>query len=448
MDLFAAPQFAEPPDELRLRRLTELAPRPRSVSETGLSESFLYELVAKHMYDGGIMDVRELGLRAALAGPVIEEILNLLRRDGHVEVRGSNSGGLLRYALTDRGRVLALEALAKSGYLGRAPVPLEAYVKLVRAQSVHRHRITRNDMQRAYEDVVATDTLLDELGSALHSARAIFVYGPPGSGKTYMCQRLARVLGDSVLIPHAVCVGNTPVQVFDPLIHHSVVDMDSTLGHRLEDGVDPRFLIAERPAVVTGGELTLGMLEISYDPSTRIHVAPLQMKAINGVYMIDDLGRQRVAPVDLFNRWIVPLENGQDYLTLASGKRFPVPFDIILVFSTNLNPHDLADDAFLRRIGHKIRFDYLDPEHYSRIWQQVCKERDIPFDAAVLRYALDELHRKREVPLLACQPRDLLGMALDQARYLRDDNRVTVRMLETAWRNYFVDLGNADPTPL
>ncbi len=422
-------------------RLGRLAPKPFEISETGLSRNLLEELVLKHIYDHGTAELSELVRRLALAGPIIEEVLGWTKREGYIEVRGGlNGSAALRYALTDKGTAFATEALSRSGYIGPAPVPLEQYTSLVKAQSIRHHRITKQQMHTAFSDIVIREEILDGLGPALHSGKAIFIYGPPGSGKSFIAQRLARLLGDPVLIPLSIAVDNTVVRLFDPLIHRPIEQRNEHPGYMLNQGFDPRYVICERPSVVTGGELTMDMLEIHYDANTKEHQAPLQLKATNGIYVIDDLGRQRAPTVELFNRWIVPMESGQDYLGLASGKRFPVLFDLVLVFSTNLNPLQLADDAFLRRIGHKLRFKYLNAEEYSRIWQQVCLERGISFDPATLRYVLEELHGKKKVPLLACHPRDLLGMALDQALYTTGEKRVSVGMLEFAWKNYFVDL--------
>jgi hypothetical protein len=414
------------------------------MADTGLSRNTLEELLAKHLYDAGVLDLQTLVKRTALAGPVLEEILALLRANQYVEVRGKSELSVgLRYALTDRGRALAIEALARNGYLGPAPISIGQYAALIQAQSVHAHEITRQQMHEAFSDTVLRESLLDELGPAVHSGRPIFVYGPPGTGKTYIGQRLARLLGEPVLVPYAIAVDESTVQNFDPIVHQPIESSDAP-SLMLQQGFDPRLVLCQRPAIVTGGELTLDMLEVRYSKETRIHHAPLQLKATNGIYLIDDLGRQRVAPVDLFNRWIVPLENRVDYLSLASGKRFPVPFDVVLIFSTNLNPTDLADDAFLRRIGHKIHFGPVPPQDYVAIWKQVCRERSIPFDSEVLEYALGDLHARHGVPLLPCHPRDLIGMALDQARYEGGAHRITTAMLATAWKNYFVNL-DVDP---
>jgi hypothetical protein len=418
---------------------TRHAPRPRRVSETGLSNTLLEALLAKHLYELGVVDSRRLVERLGLPGPVLEEVLQNLRAAALVEVRGvvESHASSLRYALTDKGRSFALDALAKSGYIGPAPVPLSLYTKIVREQSVHRQRLTREIMHERFAEVTIRPELLDRLGAALHSGRALFIYGPPGVGKSYIARRLARALGEPVLVPYALAVDDSIVQVFDPMIHQPVAE-HSLPEYLLEQGHDMRLVLCHRPAVVTGGELTLDMLEARYEPATRLQLAPLQLKAANGLYVIDDLGRQRVSPPELFNRWIVPLESGEDHLTLANGKRFPTPFDVVLVFSTNLDPHDLADDAFLRRIGHKIAFGPLTPDEYEAIWRQVCAERGIAFDPDVLQFVFEELHGKSGTPLLACHPRDLLGLALDQIHYFGEAETVNTRQIAEAWRNYFV----------
>ncbi len=419
----------------------DTAPRPRTVADTGLGEQLLTELVSKHLYDGGVLTIRDLVRRTALAGPVLEELLGFLRREARIEIRAqlADSTGL-RYALTDLGRKMALEAFMKSGYLGPAPVPLSLYCEVSRAQTVHRSRITKQAMEDAFSDVTIKESLLDQLGTALNSGKAVFVYGPAGTGKTYLTQRLSRMLGDKVLIPHAIAVNNAIVQVFDPIVHEVSDEEQRPDQLMLGEGFDPRFLCCRRPVVITGGELTADMLEIVYDADTREYRAPLQLKANNGIFIIDDMGRQRVAPEVILNRWIVPMEEARDYHSLGTGRHFSAPFDVILVFSTNINPLDLADEAFLRRIGYKIKFDYLDVPTYSAIWREYCERLEIPFDQALLDFTLTELHRKHGTPLLPCHPRDLLTIARDQAHYLGQGERPSPENMSWAWSNYFVEL--------
>ncbi|MDD1622669.1 MAG: hypothetical protein LUQ11_14430 [Methylococcaceae bacterium] len=418
--------------------IRQIAPRPRNLAETGLTQDFLCDLLAKHCYWGGVLNQQQLVERLALAWPVLETLLNFMRASGYIEVRSpSENSSLLRYALTERGRSLALDAQLKSGYAGCAPVPLALYERVVRAQSIHQSVVTREIMARVFEGIVIRESVLAQLGPAMHSGRPIFLYGPPGTGKSYIGTHLLGLLADSVLIPYALAVGDYVVQFFDPSIHHPLAAPEESGQLMLDAGHDPRFVRCQRPAVVTGGELTLDMLELAYDAMTKQYFAPLQLKANNGIYMVDDLGRQRVDTTDLLNRWIVPLEQKQDYLTVGSGTRFSVPFDVVLIFSTNLDPLALADEAFLRRLGYKVRFDVLDSAEYEAIWRQVCEKLDMEFDQASFDFIL-ELYRREDRPLLPCQPRDLLGLVVDQCRYEASAKRLTNERLERAWNSYFV----------
>ncbi len=424
--------------------LGRLARRPKTLAETGLSEPFVADLLAKHLHDGGILTLQELSERVALAGPILEKVLNFMRREARVEIRGRDeSNGGMRYALTELGRVSALDALMRAGYIGAAPVPLQDYARVARAQTVHTRNVNLSAMRTAFSDVVIEDSMLDQLGASLNSGRAIFVYGPAGTGKTYLTQRLSRLFLDITLIPHAISVDESVVQIYDPLIHKKVdkkPDRHDSNDMLIERGTDSRYVTCERPLVITGGELAADMLEVTHDVATKLHRAPLQLKANNGVFIIDDLGRQKVEPAVILNRWIVPMEEKKDYLTLGTGKHFSVPFDVILVFSTNINPLDLADEAFLRRIGYKIRFDYLSAAHYHLIWRDTCSEFQIPYDPQICEFAIQDLHKKYGVPLLPCHPRDLLTMAMDTVIYHDQPRRIEKDHVVWAWKNYFVNL--------
>lgn len=419
--------------------LARLAPRPQSLEDTGLSQSFVADLISKLLLESGALTLPELVRRMALSGKIIESVLHFMRQEARLEVttgREGNSG--LIYRLTDRGRAAALDALLRSSYVGCAPVPLKVYSEIARTQTVHERAIKRSDMHSAFAGVVLQEGLLDRLGPSLNSGRPIFVYGPAGTGKTYIAQKLSRLFDDLILIPHAICVNETVINIFDPVTHRAVSRESSGPDLSLTTGFDPRFVCCARPVVIVGGELTGDMLDLQRDPVTRDYRAPLQLKANNGFFLIDDMGRQKVTPEAIFNRWIVPMENKKDYLNLGGGGHFSVPFDVVLLFSTNMHPLDLASDAFLRRIGYKIEFDYLTRDQYRRIWQDACREKGIIFDPEALEFVLEELHEKESVRLLPCHPRDLLGIATDLTEYLGEPRRFTKEQLRWAWNNYFV----------
>jgi len=421
--------------------------RPKQLIDTGLTQPYVADLLSKHLVQSGSLSLSQLSQRLALPGRIVEEVVHFLRHEARVEVLGTQSDdGELRYGLTDRGRVLAAAAFDSSGYVGAAPVPLADYIKLVRAQSVHDRSVNATDMRQAFKDVVLSDDLLDRLGPSLNSGRSIFIYGPAGTGKTYITQRFLRVFNEGVFIPKAILINDTALSLYDPVIHKSIGQRTSVDGSiAIANAHDDRYVLCERPAIVVGGELTASMLEVQYDSHNKEHRAPLQMKANNGIFIIDDMGRQRVSPQEVFNRWIVPLEEKKDYLSLGSGRHFSVPFDVVLVFSTNMKPTDLADEAFLRRIGYKIEFPYLTPDQYSQIWRQQCDERGLPFDENVLEYAIEGLHRANNVPLLPCHPRDLLGLCVDKAIYSEQPRQVTKEILDWAWENYFASTGDIAP---
>jgi predicted ATPase with chaperone activity len=431
-------------DQLGLARLAKLAPRPKCLDDTGLTRELLTDLVAKHLLDQGTLSLSELSTAVCLPGSIVENLLGFMRTEALVEVRPnrSNEPGL-SYALTDRGRATALDAMLRNGYIGPAPVSLAHYSMVTRSQSVHKQKISRETMQDAFRHVVIEQSLLDRLGSSVNSGRAIFLYGGAGTGKTYISQRLAKLFPELTLIPHAIAIDNQVVQLFDPLVHNVVSREGGDDHYLLEKGFDRRFHLCKRPTVIAAGELTGDMLEVMFDPATKTYQAPLQMRANNGIFIIDDLGRQRIEPKQLFNRWIVPLEERKDYLTLASGRHFSVPFDTVLIFSTNIHPLELADEAFLRRIGYKIGFSPLNAEAYERVWRDTCVEMEVDYDPDVLDYVINELHGRKKVDLLPCHPRDLIGMAIDHALYTENERYIDIDKMRWAWRNYFVSLDDA-----
>jgi len=320
-----------PSDTLGADAPGAVAPRPRTIAETGLSVSLLCDLLEKHLFEGGVLTLAVMVRRFGLAGGLIEELLNFMRQEGRIEVRSRSAEEQgLRYGLTDRGRQSAMDSLAKSGYIGAAPVPLDQYLRVVASQTVRGRKVTRAQIEELFAGTVVPPGMLDRLGPSMNSGKAIFVYGHAGTGKTYLTQKLTGLMSDSVLVPYAISVGDAIIQIYDPSLHQSVAPAEP--GLMLGDGHDPRYVACRRPVVITGGELGPEMLEVQYDPATRQYRAPLQLKATNGVFILDDLGRQRVAPEVVLNRWIVPMEERKDYLSLGTGQHFSVLFDLVLIF--------------------------------------------------------------------------------------------------------------------
>ncbi len=421
-----------------------LPPAPQSVEATGLSLTFLGELVVKCMALQGHTRLLEIAQHLCLPATVVEQVCVFLRRESLIEIlRRGNTESDVIYDLTLAGRARASEWAARNAYSGAAPVPLADYVARVQAQSVSGLKVTAKEVQAAFSDMVMPPQLRDQLGTAFNSARPMLVYGPPGSGKTYMAERLQRLLGGAIVVPHAVLVHGEVVRVFDAQCHHRVTLDDGAhigLGGSGLDGRqrhDARWLLCERPVVACGGELTLETLELSFDPRAGFYEAPPHFKANNGLFIVDDLGRQVISPAQLMNRWIVPMERRIDHLALRNGGKFTAPFDLVLVFSSNLRPIDLGDTAFLRRIGHKIEIGPLMLEDFSRVFVDVCAAEQLPFDQQVYDGHLLPWLKAHNKPLLACYPRDLVRLMCSRASYQGHAPRMDVDMLNWACEAYF-----------
>jgi MoxR-like ATPase len=427
-----------PPLGITSRAVAALVPRPGTLAATGLSADVLGDLASKLLLRSGVLSLSVLADRLAIPGSVLMEALAFLRKEGRIEVRpGSAAETELFYNLTDRGRQAALHALHRDGYVGPAPVRLEDYARLVTAQSTHDRRINRSIMREALGDVVVTDALRDRLGAALNSGRALFLYGPAGTGKTLIANRLQRAAPSSVLIPHALLVNNSVLRVFDPVLHDRIEPSDTVSPLMLNAGIDRRYVCCRRPVIHVGGELESSMLDVELRASTQELLAPLQMKANNGMLIIDDLGRQRSTAEQILNRWIVPMEERIDHFSIGGGAYFSIPFDVVLVFSTNLAPETLTDDALRRRLGYKIGFGPISVEAYHEIWQQNCAALGLPYDPALVNFVIEELHRRRGIDLLPVHPRDLLRMVVDRLRYEEKELRIDNELLTWAWDSNF-----------
>ena len=413
---------------------------PRTIEATGLDFLFLVELVAKVLFVRGQISLAELSAHLKLPATVLETLLAFMRAERLCEVsrRGGNDGDVT-FQLTDAGRERAAGYLARSQYAGVAPVGLRAYADAIEAQSVVGLRVTRDDVHRAFAGVVTKPGVLDQVGAAMNSGRAMFLYGPAGSGKTYLAERLRGLLQGSIVIPHAIAVGDEVIQIFDPLVHHPIEGRPEPAGalDRAATG-DERWILCQRPVVLSGGELKLAMLDLDYDESTRFYQAPPHVKANNGIYIVDDLGRQLVTPRDLMNRWVVPLDRRKDYLSLRTGHKFVVPFDVVVVFSTNLRPADLVDEAFLRRLGYKIYLGPMSEDEYRAIFKGVCTELGIAYAEEMFGYLLRHHHDREDKPRLACYPRDILSQLRDFSIYEGGAPQLTEANLDRAWHNYFI----------
>lgn len=411
---------------------------PRTLDETGLPLLLLVELAAKLLFVRGQLRLTELSQQLRLPASVLESLLAFMRSERLCEVmrRGETDGDIL-YELTDAGRARAAEFLGRCKYAGAAPVGLAAYVAQVERQSVTKMRVTRDGVNEAFVGLIIKPEVRDQLGAAMSSGRAMFLYGPAGAGKTYLAERLALLLDGDVAVPHAILVDGEIIQVFDPLIHTPVDDDQRPACLDNLTRTDQRWVRCKRPVAITGGELTLRMLDLDYDAINGFYQAPPHVKANNGLFVVDDLGRQLVTPEQLMNRWIVPMDRRHDYLALHSGTKFTLPFDVVLVFSTNLMPSEVADPAFLRRLGYKIHIGPMNVDEYRNIFTRVCEERGVPFDEASFQTLLNDYHAVHEQPLLACYPRDLVNQIADLARYLGEPARLTPDALHWAWHNYF-----------
>lgn len=408
--------------------------------ETGLPFVFVVDLTLKTLFHTGSMRLWAISEHMKLPIATIQPIIDFLRTEGLCEVARRDPDAPnadISFQLSGAGRSRAAAALQKCQYVGPAPVSLDAYVAQVECQHLAQGPVTRQALDAAFAGIVTQDNLTEDLGAALNSGRALLLYGPSGSGKTFAAEHLMQTLGGLIYVPHAILVDNDVIQVFDPLVHlpPPVAKPDGSHGRWV--ATDARWVMCQRPVVLTGGELTLSMLDLQFDSQSRFYVAPPQVKANNGMFIIDDLGRQLVTPHDLMNRWIVPLDRRVDHFVLHTGKKFRLPFHVHVVFSSNLRPSDLSDEAFLRRLGYKIYIGAVDADKYRAIFIQACGRAAVPYDEAAFDFLLHECHERDGKALLACTPYDIVSMVKDRATYIGEPVRLTEAMLRWAWRTYF-----------
>ena len=422
-------------------------PTITKINETGLSQLWLQDLALKILYFQGYLSGFRIAEAMALpfAG-ITDQILDALKREKFVEVRSSQMGlgeGAYQYAITAAGIDRAREALERSQYAGLAPVPIEAYNKAIKAQSRGRMVVTHRLLRQALSQLILSETSFQRIGPAVNSGQSIFIYGPPGNGKTSVARAIGQmILSTAMYIPYALYIDGQVVKLYDSVNHQRTADQDPNKPSTgsLRQRRDPRWVRIRRPFIITGGELTLQGLDLVFDDVNKFYEAPFQVKANGGILLIDDFGRQLVRPRDLLNRWIVPLENRIDYLTLHTGRKVEIPFDVLVVFSTNLPPKDLVDEAFLRRLRHKIEIGDPTYEEYREIFRRVAQSKGVKYSDQGLAYLLQEWYIKRNRKLRASHPRDLCDQILDIAGFMSTEPEMSREMIERAAGAYFVEL--------
>lgn len=426
---------------------------PTCWEDLGLDLPLLFDLALRTIYTRGHITGAELAESMAVPFAVINPVFQAMRKQSLVDIvaqKGNSGDASFVYAIKPpKGEDALRDALEKTSYIGPVPVPFSDYVEAVMAQTVRRLVVTRRSIRRAFDDLIITDEVFNEIGPAINSAQSIFFFGYPGNGKTSIAERITRLMGDAIYVPHAVEANGQIIKVYDPIQHTPLPPDDFAAQASITETLlkrgpqyDTRFVRVKRPTIVVGGELTLPMLDLKYNTVGKYYEAPLQMKANGGIFMIDDFGRQQVRPMDLLNRWIVPLEKKYDYLNTITGTKIEVPFDQLLIFSTNLDPSQLADEAFLRRIKFKIEIRDPDEAQFRRIWELVCQSRRVEYDARGIDYLIQKWYKPHNRPFRMCQPRDILDQMMSIAKYNMERVNFSPDLIDAACSTYFINTNN------
>ena len=400
---------------------------PDRMEDLGIPRALVSDLILRYLWLHGTASLAALHRTLKLSFPVLETLFHQFRQQQLLEVKGM-LGNDYSFSLSAAGRSMAESRSQVSLYVGPAPVSIHQYHEVVKAQSAH-VRLSRESLRQAFHDLVLPDGVLDQLGPALIGQQSLFLYGGTGNGKTSIAERILRIYHDHVLIPYTVAVDGHIVAIFDPVVHRAVPCDDELL--------DPRWVLCERPCLTVGGELCAAMLELRVDETTRVFIAPVQMKANNGLLVIDDFGRQVLSPRDLLNRWIVPLDRRVDYLTLASGMKFGVPFELMVVFSTNLDPHDLADEAFLRRIQSKVLLEDVTADIFDQIFHRILEGSGTPVEPGCAEYLRSRCLAAMPRGLHACYPLDIYKLVKAISEYEGQPVRMTRAAIDRAVALYF-----------
>jgi predicted ATPase with chaperone activity len=409
---------------------------PDTIEGLGIPRAIVSDLVLRYLWLHGSATLGSLHDTLKLSFPVLETLFHQFRQQHLLEVKGMQ-GNDYSFMLTNAGRALATARNEVCQYVGPTPVSLQQYTQVVKAQ-VAQIRLSRESLRRAFQDLVLPDNLLDALGPSLIGHQSLFLYGGTGNGKTSIAERILRIYHDTILVPYSVEVDGHIITLFDPVVHRQVPNENELL--------DPRWAVCERPCITVGGELSAVMLELRLDEATRVFISPCQMKANNGILIIDDFGRQVLSPRELLNRWIVPLDRRVDYLTLASGMKFQVPFELMVVFSTNLDPHDLADEAFLRRIQTKVLVENVSPEVFDEIFNRVMVARQVPFEPGCAEYLRERCAAAGAKYLRACYPNDVYKLVKAISEYEGRAVRMTRASIDRAVGLYFAKLQSPQGT--